>query len=291
MTVTTGIIFAIVAMLAWGIGDFFIQRSTRTLGNWETLFSITAFGAIVLLPFVYNDVSLIFSDTHRLLRIVFFAGIIIFIASLLEFVALREGKLAVIEPIWSLEIPVAAFLAFSVTGEKLSSLQVVLVAALIIGLIFVSFRGTNFHAKHLLEKGAYVAVVAALCMGGANFIMGMSGRLTDPLVANFFANALIAVITLVYILVKGRGKKMWHDIRRRPKATLSMVILDNIAWIAFVAAMALAPIGIVTALTESYIIIVVVLGILINKEKLFAHQKVGLVIALVSAVSLAAVTG
>lgn len=39
--VSLGILFAFVAMLFWGFGDFMIQKSTRKIGDWETVFLIT----------------------------------------------------------------------------------------------------------------------------------------------------------------------------------------------------------------------------------------------------------
>ena len=69
-----------------------------------------------------------------------------------------------------------------------------------------------------------------------------------------------------------------------------MSLLDKIAWVAFAFAMSLAPIGIIVALSESYIIIAVILGLTINKEKIKFHQKIGLVMAIISAIVLAAIT-
>ncbi|MBP7831752.1 MAG: DMT family transporter [Candidatus Pacebacteria bacterium] len=291
MSIDIGIILAIVAMLSWGVGDFLIQRSTRSVGNWETLFIITAFGTIVLLPFVWNDIPTLFADSSYLLKTLTFSGLIIFVAALLEFEALREGKLSVIEPIWSLEIPAAAIIAYFIIGETLSVPQILLIAALIGGLVAVSFRGGKVKAKHFLEKGALIAVLAAVCMGAANFFMGFSGRATDSLMANFIACLVMAIITLIYIIAKKRTKKMISDIKEQPRMLLTMSIFDNVAWVAFVAAMSLAPIAIVVALTESYIIIVVLLGLIINKEKLAHHQKLGLVIAVTAAIFLATVSG
>src|SRR3989344_5712612 len=122
-----GIILAIVAMLSWGIGDFLIQRSTRSIGDMETLFVITGFGTLVLLPFVWNDIPLLFTNTESSLSILVFAGIVLCISALLQFEALRKGKLAVVEPIWSLEIPVSALLAYFIIGERLEPLQIVFI--------------------------------------------------------------------------------------------------------------------------------------------------------------------
>ena len=65
-----------------------------------------------------------------------------------------------------------------------------------------------------------------------------------------------------------------------------MIVLDNTAWIAFAFAMTFSNIGIVVALTESYIVIAVLLGVFVNKEYLRMHQKIGVAIAVASAIAL-----
>lgn len=47
---------------------------------------------------------------------------------------------------------------------------------------------------------------------------------------------------------------------------------------------------IAVALSESYIIIAVILGLAVNKERLERHQKIGLFVAMVSAIVLASTT-
>jgi len=66
-----------------------------------------------------------------------------------------------------------------------------------------------------------------------------------------------------------------------------MSLFDNSAWLAFGFSMALAPISIAVAISESYIIIAVLLGFIINKEKLHKHQIIGLIFAIISAIYLA----
>jgi hypothetical protein len=65
MSADVGIGFAFVAMLAWGIGDFYIQKSARAIGDWGALFAVTFFGVVVLLPFVYDDIPDLFSGNLR----------------------------------------------------------------------------------------------------------------------------------------------------------------------------------------------------------------------------------
>ena len=78
-----GILAAFGALFCWGFGDFFIQRTTRKIGNLESLAFIGIIGAIGLLPFVFNDLPLLFS--LRNLMILLVLGIVTFIAAILDF--------------------------------------------------------------------------------------------------------------------------------------------------------------------------------------------------------------
>lgn len=291
--VHVGIVLAFVAMLCWGFGDFLIQRSSRKMGDWETLFIISFIGTIMLAPFVSKGLIVLFnSESNYGLMILVGCSIVLFVAALLDFEALKEGKITVVEPIWSTEIIVSAFLAYFVLREKLGVYQIILIAVLILGLIMVSIkeRGKFSFKNFFVERGVFLAFAAAITMGGANFLMGVGSRVSDPVVANFFVNVVMAVLSLVYILYRKRFGKMMSDFKNNFKLVLPMSILDNLAWVAFAFAMSLAPIGIAVALSESYIIIAVILGFVVNREKLQFHQKAGLVFALVGAISLAVIT-
>ena len=76
MIIETSLLFAFLAMLCWGFGDFFIQRTTRKIGDVESLAYIGIIGSIILLPFVIKDFSLLFSFKN--LALLFLLGIITF---------------------------------------------------------------------------------------------------------------------------------------------------------------------------------------------------------------------
>lgn len=291
MGVELGIVFAFAAMLAWGFGDFLIQKSTRKFGDWETLFLISFFGAIVLFPFVYKDLPILFSFQDNSLLILVSASLVILFAALLDFEALKRGKLSVVEPIYALEIPIAAFLAFFILKEVISSYQLLLIILLMFGLILISLKSYHFSRKIWLEKGVILVFLGTIFMGAANFLVGVGARITDALMINWFMSIFMAIITFSYILSKKRATKMGRDLLSEKKLLFSMCLLDNIAWVAFAFAMTLAPIAIAVALSESYIIIAVLLGMFVNKENLRLHQKVGLVISIIAAITLAYFSG
>lgn len=286
-----GIIFAVAAMLCWGAGDFLIQKSARRVGGWETLFLITFFGSVVLFPIIWHEIPKIVNlDGNGSWILLIFAGLTIFIASLVEFEAFRRGKLSVVEPTLSLEIFISAIFAYFILSEALGMSQIIVILLLITGLFLVSYRGRVFSAKFLLEKGVLLGIGAALVMGMANFFVGWGAREVSPLMSNFAINIFCCVGSGAVLLARGRLAGVWKDLKDFRQTLIPMIIFDNIAWIAFAYGLTLAPIGITVALSESYIIIAVLLGIFINKEKLERHQMVGLILALASAVALAAMT-
>lgn len=292
MSISVGIGLAFVAMLCWGIGDFWIQKSTRKVGDTEALFFITAFGAVVLFPFVYENLpALIHAPVHTLIVIGVLCVVLLF-AAILDFEALRVGKLAVVEPIWSFEVPVAALLAFFLLGEHVTAFQTVLIVVLLVGLALVSLKREVFRWRHmLLERGTVLAFFGAVVMGAANFFMGWSSRLSDPLMANFISDLFIAVVTGAMLLAGGRFRRTLRDIHANKIVLIQMSVADKAAWVAFAFAMSLAPIGVAVALSESYIIIAVLLGLAVNRERLLRHQKIGLAAAILAAITLAAITG
>lgn len=293
MSVTVGIAFAFVAMLCWGFGDFLIQKSARKIGDWETLFIITFVGTLMLAPFVRNGlIDLFNAESNFGIMVLIGCSVVLFVAALFDFEALKIGKITVVEPVWSTEIIVSAFLAYFILKENLGVYQIILIAFLILGLILVSIKERGkFSFKHFfLERGVLIAFGAAVAMGLANFMMGVGARATDPIVANFFVNVVMMSLSLFYLIYRGRLKRTFLDFKNNFKLMITMSISDNLAWVAFAFAMSLAPIGIAVALSESYIIISVILGFVINKEKLQPHQKMGLIFALIGAVTLAAVT-
>src|SRR3569832_884354 len=173
-----GIFYIFVAIAAWALGDFFIQRSARKVGDWEALFFITFLGAIVLLPFVYSTLA---SYTPFEWLILVVTGVVIFFAAILDFDALRVGKIAVIEPILALEVPITVALATFVLHEDLSSIQLALIGLLLVGIYLVSNKTFQGIRIRTFERGVAAAVIATIGMGTANFLYGVGSRETTPL--------------------------------------------------------------------------------------------------------------
>jgi drug/metabolite transporter (DMT)-like permease len=290
MTAGIGIALAFAAMLCWGIGDFSIQRSTRRLGDWETLFVITLFGTLLLAPFVWARIPSLFAGSRSGLLILISAGIVLMCAALLHFEGFKKGKLSVLEPLLSFEIIAASFLSIFALGDHVTWLQILAIVILMVGLSMVSFRERSISKKFFLEKGVFLFTVGALLMGFADFLLGWGSRVTDPILANFTINVVMAVAAGVAVLMNKNAGKLMRDVRSNAALLLLMSLTDNIAWIAYAVAMTIVPIAVATGLSESSIVVAVLLGLFINKENLQRHQKIGLIISLVAVIALAVIT-
>jgi drug/metabolite transporter (DMT)-like permease len=282
-----GILLAVTAMFSWGLGDFLIEKSARKFGDWIALFYITAFGAIVLFPFVYADIGAAFTSHASILWI---ASMIMLLAALFDFEALRIGKISVVEPIFAFEVPVAGFFAAVLIGERLAPMQIFFIAILVVGIFLVSTRSFS-HFKNLhLERGTGYAIIAMVGMGLSSFLFGLGARETSPLMINWASDLFIAVISIFYLSLSGKLSEITQDFRTNKRLILNVGFFDNLAWIAFSYAMLYIPIAIAVGVSEGYIAFAGGLGLLFNKEKLKTHQWVGFCLSAAAIIALAAVT-
>jgi len=260
------------------------------MGDWETLFVITAFGALVLLPFVYNDITQLLSLGYGLL-VLMVASIALLIAALFDYEALKKGKASVIEPIMTLEIPITGAMAFAVMGEQIGITDALLIAALMAGIFLVSLKKHHLSKTAWMERGVAIAIAGAVFMGLSNFFVGFASRVTNPLIVNWFLNAFLLLAAVLYLAFAKRLRALVADIRRERRLVLATSALDNGAWISFAFAATMIPITFTVAISESYIIITALLGMWLNREVLLRHQKAGLVVGVASAIALAMTMG
>ncbi|MFH0928429.1 MAG: DMT family transporter [bacterium] len=284
-----GIFFALVALFSWGFGDFLIQRSTRKFGSWIALFFITLVGAVTLTPFVWNDLSALLKDNYQL-AFLLVASFIMLFAAWFDFQALKIGKISVIEPILAMEVPVTAFLAAFLIHESLSPAQSLTVLTLLVGVVLVSIKKLRHLKKINLETGVGFAVLATIAMGVVNFLFGVGARTGNPLMIKWFTDVFLAIASLIALLAQDRLKMVWRGLKNQKCLIGGVCVLDNLAWVAFSLSVTHIPITIATSLSESYIALAALLGLILNREKLNKHQLIGLIVVVISASILAYIT-
>ncbi|HLP79204.1 MAG TPA: EamA family transporter, partial [Acidobacteriota bacterium] len=251
--VVYGVVLSAVAMICWGFGDFFLQKCSRKMGDWETLFFLVLFGTVVTFFPVQAEIIDIFKHPDERLLILSITSIVLLAASLIEIESLKQGKLSVIEPVFILEIPVAGILAAIFLSERITPEQAVVATALVLGLVLVSLRSTNISARQFLEKGVMIAIVGTILMGTINFLFGLGSRETSALLVNWFTDAFLLICTTTYLLYNRKFRHTLKQIKKEGPLIFAVSVFDTAAWIAFAYALIFAPIFIVVALSQLYI--------------------------------------
>ncbi len=283
-----GIIFALIALLGWGLADFLIEKSTRKFGNIASLFFITTFGVIILLPFVYKDIIplLMFEMGTREFWILIGGGAFALVAALFDFEALRIGKIAVVEPIYALEIIGTVIVTGLAIHEWLTITQTLLVLGVVIGVVLISLKQFTQVKQIRLERGIIFALTATLFMTGENFLIGYGSRLSNPLLTNWVIDLIISLATFGYLLAKGTATALPTHLKKYPTLIFWVSALDTLGWVAFAYSTIHIPIGLATGISESYIALAVLLGLFINREKLKVHQFLGVITTVTAAIVL-----
>ncbi|MFH0892276.1 MAG: EamA family transporter [Candidatus Falkowbacteria bacterium] len=290
MSSAIGIGFALSALIFWAMGDFLIQKSTRLIGSWKSLFVNCAVAVLALTPFVIGRLSGLSAGNWLVLGAL---CVIITAAAILDYEALRKGKFAVIEPIFGVELPLTVVLSVLIGGEQLSLIQVFLILLIFFGLLATAIQSKKilrFISDFKWEAGVKYAIFAAIGMAAANFLTGIASRGSSPLVAVWAMNFFILTVSFVIIAAQGKLRAIPRDIINKPKVILGQAIFDNLAWVSFAFSTTYIAISITTAISESYIALAAAMGLLINQEKLQTHQFWGVAIVVTGIIALSIVS-
>ena len=158
------------------------------------------------------------------------------------------------------------------------------------GIFLVAAKNLSGLKKISLEKGVWLAIAATVNMGLVNFLFGLSGRETSPVMINWFISAVIAIACIIYLSYKKNWPEVGNNLRRQYPLILAVSFFDNVAWIAFAYSALYLPIAIATGISVSYISLAAILGIIFNHERLKRHQWIGFIIVVCTAIILAAIT-
>lgn len=295
MILSFGAMFAVLALVCWGISDFAIQRTVRTLGSIPALFFIAVVGSIALFPFAQPHFSVMFGDS-AILKLLLLAFTAMLVEALVAFAAFKKGKLSVVEPVLSFELVFTVLIGVLILGEHMSRMQVILSGIIFIGVELTTLRRVSvrwwefWKHKNMLEQGVVLAILAAVFLAFTNIFTGLASQSVNPIAVIWFIHTAIAVVTFTWFCVRRELKNVLTTGVHAWKLVLTQSIFDNAAWVAYGLAVTYLPIAIATSITESYVALAATLGIVLNKERLQKRQYVGMIVTLCAAIVLAAVS-
>ena len=284
-----GILLSIVSLVGWGFGDFFIQRASRALGSLRALFSIALLGSLITFPFAAPHLVALFH--HPEIWILVLTSSFGFVPALLYFESLKKGKLTVVEPMLSLELPVTIGLAIGFRGEHLNGLQIAGIIAAFLGILLVATKKFDKRPSgRFFEAGVLAGLGAAFGLGLGNFMTGVLSQDVGPIETIWFSRTCFALLCFIALAFRGELKGFITDAKKAIGPIIGQTAFDMTGWVAFAFATTMIPISIATTISETYIILAALLGIIVNKERLKRHQYFGIALAVTGALVLSYAT-
>jgi len=291
------IIFAFLAMLCWGVGDFFIQRTVKKLGDFKTLLWINFIGGLGLTPFIIKDLPVIFTGLNLLSLVIM--TIIQLAYGMFLFKAYDRGKLSVVEVVMIGELPVTIILGLIFFGERLSWSQLLIVIVIISGIFFISKTRGNWldrikefftGRRRIWEKGVIFSIGAVLFSAAYNFFTAFNSREISAFTAVWFPWLLSSLILLVYAIWKQGWKSFRQESYSAWRLILITGVLDTLGWLSYALALIKEELSIITAIVAGYAVIAMILGIKFNKEKIGAWQYFGAALVFGGAIAMCFLT-
>lgn len=287
------ILFSFLAMISWGVGDFFVQRAVKKIGYLEALLWINVIAGVGLLPFVIKDLPLLW-QAENILPIVFLT-IANIVFSLLILKAYSQAKLSVVDVILLGELPVTIILGMIFFHERLSWLQLTIIFFILFGVFLIS-RGPSSYSQRLKnifgkkkvnwEKGLLFAFLAVIFSGTYNFLTALNAREITPIIAVWAPWTISSVILLIVLMYKKGMKAFWFNSLANKKVIFLAGTIDTAAWVFYSSAVARQDISIITAIVTGYAVIALYLDIKYNRQKISYLQYIGAALVVVGSIAI-----
>ena len=213
------IVGGLVGMLGYGIADFLAKKAIDRIGNFKTLFYTQLFGLIFLIPYLIKDSSLPIFSILNILYVLFF-GVANAIGYLMLYKSFEVGKMSIVSPISASYAILTAIISFLLFGETFSTMKIVAIASVSIGIIFCS---TNFadikrgFGYKDISKGVPQALLFFLIAGTTvplwqKFISG-DGWFIWVVLARLITSVFLFIYMLAIkhkqIIIKGKSIVTW----------------------------------------------------------------------------------
>ncbi len=215
------------AAAAWAVGALCASRSTRLIGPPSVLAWVMLTGFVVTAPFAV--VEGVPSDLgERELWWLAVAGIGNVAGLLLEYAALRVGKVSIVMPIVSTEGAMAAVLAIA-AGETVGLGAGAMLTVVAIGVVLASIGPGGGSGDPL--QATLLAAGAAFCFGGSLYA---TGRISEelPLVWALVPARVVGVVAVALPLLAARRLRI-------TRAAFPLVVASGILEVLGVASFAL----------------------------------------------------
>ncbi len=282
-----GILFGIIAMVSWGIVDFFIKKLTKQIGTYHTVLYRSFFSAIVLLIASLYFTRTIFTSRSSLL-ILIIIGFTGYLAYIFYVRGIEVGHVSIISPVAHSSAIITVLLSLVFFKESLNIIQIMALVLIIAGVVLVSFKYSEFKKeKHRFVKGFIWALAAVVGWGVTFFLWKIPLSDTSPFVVAFYIESLIFIFAFISsvplkekIISPLINKKIWLFV-------LSAGIITALGSLTYTIGINLEYVSLVAPIAAASPFIAVIMAYLFLKEKLELNQIIAVALIIIGLITIA----
>jgi len=280
MVLALGILFAIVALLSWGIADFFAKKAIDKVGYKTSLLlnHATAFVPLIVLAVFFFKLP---TFSVGLVLITVSAGILGIVGYAFLYRGFQKGNVSVVSPISASWSVITTLLAVFIFQETLMPLQIIGVIAVFVGVFFAS---TNFaELKKSVRQGRSSGVsdglISMVAWGITYTLLKPMTTAYGPIIALFFLR--ITAITILFSATKITKTKISTPTKLIYLFIGTAGLLDLLGFVAFNFSISTEFVSIVGPIAATAPAVTVILAYFFLKEKMVNNQKIGIIAILV----------
>ncbi len=266
--------WGILAMLGWGIADFFVAKALKKTTVFQVFFwsQVVAMGMLPFIAdlFLKGEIVSLFS-----LAIITLCGGLNIIAYLALYKGFQVGKVAIVSPIAASWVMVAVILSLLFLGDQLLPTQGIGLIIGVTGIILTSFKLSDLSTIQIdgLAQGAIYGFIHMVTTGIQFFLL-------DSLVTGlhwFLPTILMRISMFFYLLPYA---KITKKSLKFPKEVGLMVIvigfLELIGILAYGYGISKNGTTLVAPIAAAFPMVTIRLARIFLKEKIETHQKLGI---------------
>ena len=272
----TGILFALISMMAFGLSNTLAQQPVKSIGPYNsTLYRgiVTAIFAIAFLFIMpYSQIDLFF------VFIAFLIGILGFIPYYTYLKALDAGKIGIVSTITNSAFLVTVALSVIFYGENVGLYQMLAIALMFFGMATLTIDiGEIKKAKVALLPGTMFALATFFLWGVYFFLIKIPVDYIGPS-ATLIASEIGVFLPAAIILARKR------EFRKPDKKTSSFLIANGIllaiAGLSYNLGILSADVSLVSTIARSSPIITLASAWILFREKLKYYQYISIALVI-----------
>lgn len=273
MNTSLGIIFGLISMLGFGLGNAISQIPVKKIGNKKTIFYKNMFMSIVLIIVLFFTRNINFSLTYILLAIGI--GVLGYVSILTFYQSLKIGKVGIVSPITGSSIIFTIIFSIIFFKESLTKIQFFSLFLITLGLIIISIDFRDFKKSSLFDmsSGIIFALITAFLWGLVLFLTKIPVLILGPILTAVVTEFIIFLSSSINIKISKESfflKEKWLI-----KYLLIIALFTVAGTLFFNLGINIANVSIVAALASSNPLVTTIYSRIVYKEKLNLSQYLG----------------